>query len=107
MHTKEELVKEPEALEYAEKICRQAKQLYAVLAFVKKGPSIMSLLKEGVTDGDLPLTREKDDQGLFALSRKSGKPIQTFEEWSEKDREKFDRVYAVSPNYDAVGVMHS
>lgn len=45
MHTKEEQVKEPEAFELAERVCREAKQLYAVLAFVKKGPSITSLLR--------------------------------------------------------------
>ena len=95
-------IEEKEALRAAEDACQRAKKLYAALAYVKKGSDICSLLKEGVTDQDLPLTRKEDNhQGSFALSRNSislardpglKESISTFEGWSDKEREKFDRV---------------
>jgi hypothetical protein len=91
-------IDEEAAHEHALNACKYAKQLYAVLAYVKKGPDIFSLLREGVTDEALPLTRGEDDQGRFALFRKTDEPkptlmpIPTFERWNEKEREKFDRV---------------
>lgn len=92
---------EQAALDNATVACECAKQLYAVLAYVKKGPDISSLLREGITDKALPLTRAQNDEGHFVLFQKledpndqtsSSKPILTFESWDENEREKFDRV---------------
>jgi hypothetical protein len=90
-------IAEDEAHQHALYACQYAKQLYAVLAYVKKGPDILSLLNEGVGDKALPLTRGDNDEGLFALFRKTEDSqalvsIPTFERWSEKEREKFDRI---------------
>lgn len=85
-------ITENEALKYANAACESAKQLYAVLAYIKKGADIGILLEENITDEALPLKRKDDDQGLFALERRDGQPIETFESWSEKEREKFDRI---------------
>ena len=81
---------EEEALEYAEKARRYAKQLCATLAYVGKGADICRLLQEGITDQDLPLERASD--GSFALQRRTGGSIKTFEEWTDEDLEDFDRV---------------
>ena len=78
--------------EHAHKVCQHAPKLFAALAYVKKGPSICSLLDEGITDDDLPLVRKKNDGGAFTLLRQSGIAIQSFEEWGPEDRENFDRV---------------
>jgi hypothetical protein len=83
---------EDDARATAEDAHKWAKKLYAVLALVKKGSDIKSLLEEGLSDRALPLAREENEPGLFSLQLKDGTPIKTFSSWSEKDREKFDRV---------------
>lgn len=80
-----------EAVERAEEVCQSARHLFAILAYMKRGAEICTLLEEGVSDTDLPLMRESDDQHRFALKRKSGKPIKIMEKWCDKDLEKFDR----------------
>jgi hypothetical protein len=85
-----------EAQLQSRKVCEHAKQLYAVLAYVKKGPAVQSLLDEGVADRDLPLIEKKLALGhglarSSMLVRRSGTEIRTFRDWSEKELEKFDR----------------
>lgn len=79
-----------EAQKYAEKAHQYAKQLFATLAYTGKAADICALLKEGITDKDLPLVRACE--GSFALQRPDGKPIKAFEEWNDEDLETFDRV---------------
>ncbi|TVY20106.1 Cyclin-dependent kinase 6 [Lachnellula arida] len=81
---------EDTALESAEKARECAKQLFATLAYIRKGADICPLLQEGITDQDLPLVRASD--GSFSLQRRTGEPIKTFEEWNDEDLEQFDRV---------------
>lgn len=76
----------------AEQTCRIARKLFAILAYMKKGPDICSLLKDGVSDIDLPFQRRRSDNGEFTLQRISRVPIETFETWSDNEIEKFDRV---------------
>jgi hypothetical protein len=76
----------------AEKACRVAKKVYAILAYMKMGPEISFLLRDGVSDKDLPLRRRRNADGEFLLERKSGVPIETFERWSDHDIEEFDRI---------------
>lgn len=80
------------AAKCANDVCRYGRQLYATLAYIKKGAEICSLLKEGVTDEDLPLVRKPNKMSKFALCRKNGKPIKTMETWKDKYLESFGRV---------------
>ncbi|KAH7381108.1 kinase-like domain-containing protein [Cadophora sp. MPI-SDFR-AT-0126] len=84
-------IRESEADEYAKKACESARQLYATLAYIKKGADICLLLKEGIADEDLPFVRKPNARSKFALYRKDGQPIKTSEKWKEKYLEKFDR----------------
>ncbi|KAF4626596.1 hypothetical protein G7Y89_g11562 [Cudoniella acicularis] len=95
--TKDILAREPDigekaAVKYANDACRYARQLYATLAYIKKGAEICSLLREGVTDEDLPLVRKSNKTCRFALYRKNGQPIKTVENWKDKYLENFHRV---------------
>ena len=105
MTTESSNLNEDEILERAQKVCQYATKLFAALVYVKKGPSICSLLDEGITDDDLPLVRKKNDGGLFKLLRQSGVPIQTFEEWDSDEREEFDRVqrWMTAPIFKPLG----
>jgi hypothetical protein len=85
-------LEQKEVGEIAQNTCRSARQLFAILASVKKGAEICDLLKEGVSDIDLPLKRRPNDQEPFALQRKTGTSIKTLESWNEKELEKFDRI---------------
>ncbi|KAH8590923.1 kinase-like domain-containing protein [Bisporella sp. PMI_857] len=80
------------ALEHVKIACQSAQKLYAVLALVKKGSHISDLLDAQITDKDLPLERRDSN---FALYRKSKNleddPILVFADWTQKEREKFDR----------------
>jgi hypothetical protein len=95
--TKDILATNPEigdvdAARYANDACRYARQLFATLAYIKKGSEICDLLNEGLTDEDLPLVRKPDKRSKFALRRKNGEPIPTMVRWKDKYLENFDRV---------------
>jgi hypothetical protein len=83
-------ISEREAEEYAKKACQCARRLYATLAYIKHGADICALLKEGITDKDLPLVRKPNDR--TALYRQDGSPVNAMEFWNSKHLEKFDRV---------------
>jgi hypothetical protein len=83
---------ERQAAAYAAKACKCAKKLYAILAYIKKGAEICSLLDEGISDEDLPLKRVPNAKSRFALYRQTGERIHTLEAWKEKYLENFDRV---------------
>ena len=95
-------IDESEAAEYAAKACGSAKQLYAILAYIKKGAEICSLLDEGISDKDLPLKRVPNTKSRFALYRQTGEEIQeikTLAAWKDKYLENFDRIqwWMISP----------
>lgn len=79
-----------EAEQYAKKACECAKRLYATLAYIKHGADICALLKEGITDDDLPLVRKTNDR--TALYLRGGNRVKTMVSWKWKHLEKFDRV---------------
>lgn len=84
---------EPAEIKYiAEKACLVAPKLFAILAFLKKGSEIYTLLRDEVSDKDLPLRRIKDKNGDFTLRRDSGKSIDTCGHWIDYDIEEFDRI---------------
>jgi hypothetical protein len=76
----------------AKTTCSKARKVFAILACMKKGPEICSLLRDEVSDEDLPLRRRRNTNGEYMLQRTSGVPIETFERWSDNDIEKFDRI---------------
>jgi hypothetical protein len=80
------------AAELAKKVCTSARQLYATLAYIKKGPQICALLEEGISDEDLPFVRKPNSHRKFALYLRTGETIKTLEAWADKYLEKFDRV---------------
>ncbi|TVY44399.1 hypothetical protein LSUB1_G002054 [Lachnellula subtilissima] len=83
---------EDEAYRWAEEARQCAKQLCATLAYIGKGADICTLLQEGITDQDLPLVRASESEESFALQRRTGELIKTFEEWKDEDLEDFDRI---------------
>lgn len=74
---------------YAERVCQCAKQLYAILAYLKRGADICPLLDEGITDADLPLV--VTEKGEVELRKKDGQAIKTIAGWPERHRENFDK----------------
>jgi hypothetical protein len=92
-------IDESEAAEYAAKACGSAKQLYATLAYIKKGAEICSLLDEGISDKDLPLKRVPNSKSRFTLYRQTGEEIKALAAWKDKYLENFDRIqwWMISP----------
>jgi len=103
-------IKEAEIKHVAEKISRIALKLFATLIFMKKGAEICALLRDGVSDDDLPFRRDKDGEGNSVLQRCSGGSIEAFDSWSEEDIEAFDRmqwwviapVFKINEHHDLV-----
>jgi len=75
----------------AEETYRIAQKVFAILAYMKMGPEIQSLLADGVSDADLPLRWRRNDEREFVLERESGVPIKTFERWTDDNIEDFER----------------
>jgi len=83
-------IAECEAKKYAKETIQHAGRLYATLACVKHGADICTLLKEGITDKDLPLVRKQNDRN--ALYLKDGRRVMALKDWKRKHLEEFDRV---------------
>jgi hypothetical protein len=75
----------------AAKACNIAPSVFATLAYMKKGHEICALLRDGISDKDLPL-KGGNEEGKFTLERASRVPIETFERWDDEEREEFDRI---------------
>ena len=86
----------------AEEACRIARKVFAILAYMKMGPEICFLLRDGVSDEDLPLRWKLNDNREFILERKSGMPIKTFEQWTDDNIEDFERIqwWMLAPVFD-------
>ncbi len=91
LQAREPHIDDHESTDYARTICTCANRLYATLAYIKKGSFIKGLLAEGIKDDDLPFVRKPNDKSKFALRRKNGGPIKTFDTWTDKHLQKFDR----------------
>ncbi|KAI9642072.1 hypothetical protein NHQ30_009943 [Ciborinia camelliae] len=81
------------ALTAAENAIKKANHLYAVLAYLKRGPEIFHFLTEGLSDDDLPFRRHPGSYRSknHTLVTKHGKHIKAFETWEEKKLENFYR----------------
>ncbi|KAF9634155.1 CMGC/CDK protein kinase [Lasiodiplodia theobromae] len=80
--------------EIAEVAHSRAKNLFAILAYMRKGGEILKFLEERIFDEDLPLERGANGgKGSFSLKRKDeGGIVQVLERWeSSSDREAFSR----------------
>lgn len=86
----------------AEEVCRIARKVFAILAYMKMGPEIFSLLRDGVSDADLPLRWGRNDEREFILERKSGMHIDTFNGWTDDNIEDFERFqwWMLAPVFD-------
>jgi hypothetical protein len=88
----------------AREACLIAPKVFAILACLKKGHEISLLLRDGISDKDLPLRRRKVKDG-YSLQRRPGEVIKTFESWSKRDIEEFDRIqwWMISPVFEDKG----
>lgn len=78
------------AVECAERIKQDAKQLFAILLLIKKEKDIQSFLDEHICDKDLPFQWRKREDGQYDLYRKSnGGTIKTFRKWESRDISTF------------------
>ena len=81
-----------ELVDYVQKICQDARRLFATLAYMRKEGEICRFVRDGVTDDDLPLRRKfdnGDDYVQWRLEGKYGKRIEALESWKTRHREKF------------------
>jgi hypothetical protein len=76
----------------AAKVYNTAPKMFAALAYMKKGHEICALLRDGISDKDIPLSVGKNEEGDFTLERVSQVPIKTFERWNDDEKETFDRI---------------
>ena len=83
-HT-EEIYTEEEAFVHATKICSFAKQLFSILVCIEKSGAIISLLDNGYSDDDLPLTQSQ----ASALPGKDVDVASTFGDWDKAEQESF------------------
>jgi hypothetical protein len=91
---KNRTINEDEVARCAHQVCKDAKYLYAVLAYMKKGADVCQFLAEGITDADLPLVRKGNVPRKLALYRRQGdgfELVKAMESWSDKHLRKFDQ----------------
>jgi hypothetical protein len=63
------------------KVIIQAKKVFAVLVFTGEPLAIGDLLKEGLTDEDLPLSRKPGENDNILVSCNGKKTFRSFEAW--------------------------
>lgn len=85
-------IESAEIEDVAAKACSIAPKMFATLAYIKKGHEICALLRDGISDKDLPLRGKKNEEGDFTIERAPGVPIKTFERWDDEEKEQFDRI---------------
>ena len=82
-------------LSNGKKKIKSFRQIFALLVLVEKSSSISLLIKEDVSDLDLPLSAMRSG-GLFELRRKNtrgmqqSKPLECFRSWSPVRRKEFE-----------------
>ncbi|KAF2135487.1 uncharacterized protein K452DRAFT_313947 [Aplosporella prunicola CBS 121167] len=90
----------PERPQLVDDVYGNAKNLFSILAYMKKGSEIRDFMDEGISDEDLPFERLRTGgKDMFSMRRKEGRKIETLERWNPKDREELSRVqwYMLSP----------
>lgn len=70
-----------------------AKNVFAILAYLGKGAKICELLREGISDDDLPFqrSRHEDRKCNFSLQRNNGGKIEVLEQWDSGELESMGR----------------
>jgi hypothetical protein len=101
----EDFLSSTEIRKIAEEAIVVAPKLFAILACLEKGPEIRFLLRDGVSDNDLPLKCKRNQSGGFELQRKSGEVITAFETWSDFHIEEFGRIqwWMIAPVFEDKG----
>lgn len=88
-------VEDEKVTKYSRQICNCSKQLFSALAYARKTADIICLVDGGITDEDLPFRRNLEKQETLDLQcfleGKKGKRIQSLENWTRKEREKFSQ----------------
>lgn len=79
-----------EVAEFSEATVSSAKNLFAILACLRKGGDIVSFLKEGISDIHLPFLR-CGGPTQFNLKENDGKEIKNIKKWNRQRKEDFDR----------------
>jgi hypothetical protein len=92
-------IQDDKAEKYAKKTCQRARQFFAILTCIGKGHEMRSLLRQGVSDKDLPLRREVPK---FKLKRETGGRIRALDRFSQEHLENFDRIqwWMISPVFE-------
>jgi hypothetical protein len=88
----DENIKPAEIEDVVAKVYDIAPKVFVTLAYMKRGHEICGLLRDGISDKDLPLSIKKNELGYFTLERISQVPIKTFERWDDDEKEDFDRI---------------
>lgn len=90
-----------EAREQAKAVCNRARNLFALLAYLRKGDEICAFLDEDISDEDLPFERSKreDRKCDFSLDRKDGSKINALDHWKPSELESLGRKqwYMIAP----------
>lgn len=82
-------IDEAVANDRANVVFERAKNLFGILAYMKKGGEVWALIEEGISDADLPFERCQGEADPFSLRRKSGEKV--LQQWERKERETFSR----------------
>lgn len=89
------------ARDLAKSVNAHARNLYAILAYLRRGNEICAFLEENISDEDLPFERSKrkDRKGAFELQRKDGSKINALEDWKPSELESLGRNqwYMIAP----------
>lgn len=98
------------AMDKARLVHGQARNLFAVLAYLKKGSEICAFIDEGITDEDLPFGRDKPKKIKFKydLQRKDGSKINALDDWkpSELDSLAREQWYMIAPVFGDTMAHH-
>ncbi|KAF2084393.1 kinase-like protein, partial [Saccharata proteae CBS 121410] len=73
----------------ARETIQEALNLFATLAILGKGGHIVSFLKEGISDRDLPFIKESAGKEDFDLQREDKRSISSFESWTTSKMQGF------------------
>lgn len=90
-----------EARDQAKVVCHRARNLFALLAYLRKGDEICAFLDEDISDEDFPFERSKrgDRKCDFSLDRKNGSKINALDHWKPSELETLGRKqwYMIAP----------
>jgi serine/threonine protein kinase len=75
--------------ETAQCICQNSRQLFGILAYMKRGSDIVAFMADGITDEHLPFRRIVEDGRPFYMEGKEHENIRILQNWDGHTRKKF------------------